>query len=80
MSKQSDAKSTQWYDPRPTPSTCANCAHFASERVQSEYDKRMNVRFPSLYLGLEKNLRCTIGGFAVKKMVTCAKFSAKVKK
>lgn len=67
MSKQSDAKSAQGYDPTPSARTCSKCAHYASDTVSmpgymgGTYTKEMNIR-------------CGIGGFAVKKMAVCAMF------
>jgi hypothetical protein len=63
MSRQSEAKAKQGYVPKPQ--TCSNCLHFHSEIVDRKY------------LGEEKNLRCGIGGFAVKKMATCNEWAAK---
>jgi hypothetical protein len=69
MSKQSDAKAAQGYDPKPMPKTCMNCANFTCDRSQPY--------LPHNEYWLENNLRCTIGGFAVKKMATCDKFEVK---
>ena len=59
MSKQSEAKERQVYVDRLIPNTCSNCAHFNSE-LYKPYNR-------------EKNLRCTLGGFAVKKHGACVK-------
>lgn len=72
MSKQSDAKLEQGYVAKAVPQTCMNCAHFALES-QMRTSKYMPHK---VYLD-ESNLRCELGGFAVKKMASCAKFSAK---
>lgn len=65
MTKQSKAKADQGYVPKAVPQVCGNCANFASDfvRVSQFYDCQV-----------EKNKRCTLGGFAVKKMGTCDKF------
>ncbi len=60
MSKQSDAKKAQEYDERPYLKVCGNCINYRSEQKNKpgEYSE-------------EKNMRCAIGGFAVKKSRTC---------
>lgn len=63
MSKQSDAKTSQGYVPKAVPRTCCNCAHFKMDTVTKEcFGKQWKQ---------DTNLRCEIGGFAVKKMGTC---------
>lgn len=65
MSKQSEAKKQQKYNPKPDPADCAHCEHFTSEQVGNKgYGGKMYYQ--------EKNMRCGIGGFAVKKRGTCA--------
>lgn len=69
MSKQSEAKEKQGYVPKAIPQTCGNCAHFTS-----------NVVRRSGYFGIyeeESGLRCSIGGFAVKKNGTCNEWGGK---
>ena len=71
MSKQSEAKIKQGYVPKAIPQTCVNCASF-----------RLDVATLPTGCGngtyrKETNLRCCIGGFAVKKMGTCNEFSGK---
>ena len=62
MTKQSKAKADQGYVPKAVPQVCGNCANFASDMIKP-------------YLGnsfvKETNMRCVLGGFAVKKMGTC---------
>ena len=63
MSKQSEAKARQRYVEKPIQSVCSNCEHFRSNKepfdgVFGEWTR-------------ESNLRCTLGGFAVKKTATC---------
>lgn len=60
MSKQSEAKKKQNYNPKPEHAMCSNCYNYASESVDNGYG----------YLE-EKNKRCTVGGFAVAKNGTC---------
>lgn len=70
MSKQSEAKIDQGYEQKPVPRTCANCQHFKSDNVLSYVG-----HFDGKEYFKESNLRCGIGGFAVKKMATCNDFS-----
>lgn len=70
MSKQSEARIAQEYVPKYTPSICSNCLHFSSERVFVNKDWTGKDWFK------ETNMRCGIGGFAVKKMGTCMQWSA----
>lgn len=64
MSKQSEAKKIQNYNPKPTPAECSNCREFQKESTFThEWFGKKYYR--------DKNLRCGIGGFAVKKRGTC---------
>lgn len=68
MSKQSGAKFAQGY--RNDPNCCQRCEHFSKTVVEKTYEA---------YGGLktwteDKNMRCGIGGFAVKKMAVCDRF------
>lgn len=64
MSKQSKAKEIQGYVPKPVPNVCMNCSYFRSEvSIRTGY-------FGGEYTD-EKNMRCGLGGFAVKKKGTC---------
>jgi len=64
MSKQSEAKIKQNYNPKPDPQQCANCKHFKSDTIGTVgWDKKTYYQ--------EKNLRCGIGGFAIKKRGVC---------
>lgn len=86
MSAQSIAKAAQGYEPKPVSSTCGNCERFKSDRVLPAWRERQNQHVKSLgrkalwgdQNTVEKNLRCTLGGFAVKKMGTCREFRLKV--
>lgn len=69
MSKQSDAKVAQGYEAKPAARTCGNCAHFASDKVE-------RVGYMGGIFIDEKNIRCGLGGFAVKKMAVCNLFVA----
>jgi hypothetical protein len=65
-SKQAKAKEAQGYNPKPIPQTCCNCACFKYEFQKIEYPGGMWTK--------ETSLRCTRGGFAVKKTATCDEF------
>lgn len=65
MSRQSDAKSRQQYEPKPQPPICSRCHYYSSEMVPSEWNPE--------YVD-ERNKRCSLGGFAVKKTASCAEF------
>lgn len=60
MSKQSDRKLAQGYNKNPVPRTCSTCEKYQSEFVTD------NDCFGNSWK-TEKNKRCEIGGFAVKK-------------
>lgn len=66
MSKQSDAKKQQGYVAKAIPKTCVNCSSFLFETFNRNGWSE------------EKNLRCGIGGFAVKKMGSCNEFDPKI--
>ena len=70
MSKQSDAKAIQNYTVKPFVKTCGNCKHFAFDRVLS-YRTFSGVNYFD-----EKNLRCSLGGFKVKKTALCQDWEA----
>jgi hypothetical protein len=59
MSKKADLKTEQGYDPKPTFAMCSNCKNFKSDKIRNQWGYE------------EKNIRCGLGGFAVKKQGTC---------
>lgn len=71
MSKQSKAKERQHYVPKYEPAVCMNCVHYSSNVTE-----RKGV-FGGTYED-ERNKRCSLGGFAVKKMGTCIEWTGKV--
>lgn len=71
MSKQSDAKALQNYTEKPFVKMCGNCKHFTFESVVSHTTWSGNVYMK------EMNLRCSIGGFKVKKTAVCQDWEAK---
>lgn len=82
MSKVSEVKASQGYTEELN--TCGKCAFFKFEKVLPAWMAEANanpdrMRFADgAYTvedhGVEKNLRCDIGKFKVKKMGTCLKF------
>ena len=66
MSKASEKKASQGYIDKVVPQACGNCKHFASDMVQVHGPTTWN---PEGFFA-EKNKRCALGGFAVKKMAT----------
>ena len=71
MSKQSAAKLSQGYDPKPVAPVCMNCKEYRSERIKLEQAQWYTL---SKEYYEEKNRRCQLGGFAVKKTATCYKY------
>ena len=69
MSKQLEAKQAQGYEQKPVIHVCKNSKHFTS-KFTNAYDI-----WNSIYQ-IEKEMRCGIGGFAVKKMGTCNLYKA----
>lgn len=65
-SKQQIAKEQQGYNPKPLPSVCMNCAEYRSDKGVS--------RGTFGDFKWERNIRCGLGGFAVKKTATCNEF------
>ena len=70
MSKQSEAKERQGYEAKPLAKVCANCARFNSDKME------VKPQWGPAYTK-ENNLRCGLGGFAVKKTATCREWSDK---
>lgn len=85
MSKQSDAKAAQRYEAKPVPATCGNCKHMTKDMALSGWMVKENAKSAErgcqqLYgdgYKREKNLRCSVGGFAVKKTAACSCFERK---
>lgn len=69
MSKQSDAKAIQNYTEKPFVKMCGNCEHLAT-------DERIHAgTFGSVVIS--HSLRCSLGGFKVKKTAVCQDWEAK---
>lgn len=64
MSKQGEAKAAQGYIDKVVPKVCSGCRHYKSDMFE------LKGAFGESYKE-EKNKRCGIGGFAVKKLGTC---------
>ena len=77
MSKQSEAKAAQGYTT--AVSNCGNCAHMGKDLVLPAWMLKDNEDRAERGLtpytieqhGVEKNFRCGIGGFAIKKTAAC---------
>lgn len=77
MSKQANARLQQRY--RTDADTCANCAFFKRALELPAWMKDENARRQAAGRSAEygdehrreKNLRCSLGGFAVKKTAVC---------
>lgn len=61
VSKQQLSKESQGY--RLSPKTCSNCSNYSSEIETKDFGQYVWTE--------EKNKRCKIGGFAVKKTAVC---------
>ncbi|MFY7914559.1 MAG: hypothetical protein ACOVPA_07800 [Rubrivivax sp.] len=72
--KPKQAKEHCGYQEKPVRNSCSNCAAFASDmeyptwcktpEEQADFDRKR-------YAKIEKNMRCTDHGFAVKKLALC---------
>jgi len=63
MSKTSNAKKSQNYQEKPLSRRCRVCKHFESETEENQWGYTV-----------EKRLRCSIGGFAVRPNSVCDLF------
>lgn len=72
MSKQSEAKARQIYVDKLIPNTCSNCVHFRSEIETIPPYNEWCTSYTK-----EKNMRCALGGFKVKKMGACIEHVAR---
>lgn len=85
MSKQSDAKAAQGYTE--TVNNCGNCKHLQSDMVLTAWMNKENAKYLSMNgkppfnlekHGVEKNIRCGLGGFKAKKTAVCKQWEMKV--
>ncbi len=65
MSKQSEARTAQNY--RLIPDTCGNCRHYRSKIVEKTYDGWNGKQVWTE----EKDRRCALGEFVVRKTAIC---------
>lgn len=78
MSKQSEAKASQNYIPKAH--NCGDCANLKMDLVLPAWMREQNAKEPGRWgddRACEKNIRCGIGGFVVKKMGSCGQHIAK---
>jgi hypothetical protein len=82
MSKQSEARDTQGY--RTEQRNCGNCSHRTHDLALPAWMERSNAErvkdglppYYSVVNAEERNHRCTIGDFAVKKTATCDRWTS----
>ena len=72
MSKQSEAKEIQHYTSKAP--NCGDCAHITSDMVMPAWMIESGIKGD---FSIEKNIRCSLGGFAVKKMAICSHHTTK---
>ncbi len=91
MSKQSEAKEKQGYVSKFEPDICGNCANLMFDMEFPEWIKEHNKNIiegkrnysfnkDGMYGDehkQQKNLRCGIGGFSVKKQGSCEEWKSK---
>lgn len=79
MSKQSEAKNHQGYEEKAP--TCTSCKYFSCEKSLSKWQIESNAKGTSSWdaekNGIERNIRCGKGGFAVKKQAICNCYEGK---
>lgn len=74
------AKEYSGYQEKPVLPVCWNCQAFTSEMqlpAWMEERNRSGERYTIEENGIEKNLRCSDHGFAIKKMASCNSFKAR---
>ena len=72
MIKQSEAKERQGYDPKPLVRCCGTCASILFDMDWPEWMKDgKHDNYLVENNKIEKNVRCGIGNFAVKKTAVC---------
>lgn len=57
--------------------TCGNCTNFRSEKILVGWMKKDPTLIPEKH-GTERNMRCFVGYFTVKKTSTCLMHEVKV--
>lgn len=71
MSRQSEAKERQGYNPQASQRVCATCIDFKCD-TEDRLDWRGNKSGEN-----QTNLRCDVGRFAVKKLAVCDMWTSK---
>lgn len=71
-SKTQIQKAQQGYVEKPLPAQCSTCDHYTSDHVKP---RGMWSKWT-----VEKNKRCGLGGFAVRKTATCNLYMPKGEK
>jgi hypothetical protein len=66
VSKQIEAKKRQRWQAKQFLPVCGNCEHFQFDTKATSWGATKEI-----------NMRCTLGGFATKKMSGCDLFAAK---
>jgi len=66
INKQAQAKFNQGY--RKAPNSCSNCINYRVDIIKEE---QVNQWGYNVFILKEKNRRCDIGGFSVKKTHVC---------
>lgn len=79
MSKVSEAKAACGYKDKALLPVCSNCLEFSTELVLPTWMQKRNAasaqqQFSVKIHGVEKNLRCKLHGFAVKRLGSCNNF------
>lgn len=69
-SKQQQAKERQGYEIAPVLPVCSTCQHYTSRMVSETTSWGQTFE-------QEKDLRCGIGGFAIKKTASCVSWEPK---
>ena len=89
MTRIEQAKGEQGYVDKIDPDTCGNCQHFTSDKVAPAWMIKENEKYKKdgkipLYNqeqldinASERNMRCGIGGFVVKKAGCCGRHQRK---
>ncbi len=85
MSKQSDAKAAQGYEPKPLMPICGNCKNHTPVVGLPKWERERNARSVAngekprygKYHEQVLSNRCDLGGFAVLKSATCKQYKPK---
>ena len=67
MSKQSDAKGKQGFNPKPLARCCRTCGNLKVEKYLDQW----SINHPTANPYWRERLTCAIGGFTVKAQAVC---------